>query len=74
MAPKPIDNHLEKLSLGFRNKSGRNEFIFWQMTRKEFMDQFFDLCKEAQEEIPPQVIAEILRDYAERLDAWTIFT
>ena len=38
------------------------------MTRKEFMDQFFDLCKEAQEEIPPQVIAEILRDYAERLD------
>ncbi len=38
------------------------------MTRKEFMDQFFDLCKEAQEEISPQVIAEILRDYAERLD------
>ncbi|AAP99681.1 hypothetical protein EV11_0835 [Prochlorococcus sp. SS52] len=38
------------------------------MTRKEFMDQFFDLCKEAQESIPPQVIAEIIRDYAERLD------
>ncbi len=39
------------------------------MTRKEFIEQFFDLCKEAQEEIPPKVIAEILRDYAERLDA-----
>jgi len=38
------------------------------MTRKEFTDQFFDLCKEAQEEIPPHLIAEILRDYAERLD------
>ena len=74
MTPNPIDNHLEKLSLEFSYKSGRNEFIFWQMTRKEFMDQFFDLCKEAQEEIPPQVIAEILRDYAERLDGWTIFT
>ena len=38
------------------------------MTRKEFMDKFFDLCKDAQEEIPPNVIAEILRDYADRLD------
>ena len=38
------------------------------MTRKEFIDKFFDLCKEAQEEIPPNVIAEILRDYADRLD------
>ncbi len=38
------------------------------MTRKEFMDKFFDLCKNAQEEIPPNVIAEILRDYADRLD------
>ena len=26
------------------------------MTRKEFMDKFFDLCKEAQEEIPEYVI------------------
>ena len=39
-----------------------------EMTRKEFMDKFFDLCKDAQEEIPPNVIAEILRDYADRLD------
>ena len=38
------------------------------MTRKEFMDKFFDLCKDAQEEIPPKVIAEILRDYADSLD------
>ena len=38
------------------------------MTRKEFMNKFFDLCKDAQEEIPPNVIAEILRDYADRLD------
>ena len=32
------------------------------------MEKFFDLCKDAQEEIPPNVIAEILRDYADRLD------
>ena len=38
------------------------------MTRKEFMDKFFDLCKDAQEELPPNVIAEILRDYADRLE------
>jgi len=42
--------------------------LFKSMTRKEFMDKFFDLCKDAQEEIPPNVIAEILRDYADRLD------
>ena len=41
---------------------------FRSMTRKEFMDKFFDLCKDAQEEIPPNVIAEILREYADRLD------
>ena len=38
------------------------------MTRKEFMDKFFALSKDDQEEIPPNVIAEILRDYADRLD------
>ena len=32
------------------------------------MDKFFDLCKDAQEEIPSNVIAEILRDYAESLN------
>ena len=35
---------------------------------KEFLNKFFDLCKEYQEQIPPHKIAEILRDYAERLD------
>tara|TARA_B100000965_G_scaffold246217_1_gene206684 strand:+ start:537 stop:653 length:117 start_codon:yes stop_codon:yes gene_type:complete len=37
------------------------------MTRKEFMDKFFDLCNDAQEKNPLNVIAEILRDYADRL-------
>ena len=35
---------------------------------KEFLDKFFDLCKEYQQEIPPQKMAEVIRDYAERLD------
>ena len=35
---------------------------------KEFLDKFFDLCKEYQQEIPPHKMAEVLRDYAERLN------
>ena len=35
---------------------------------KDFTDKFFDLCREYQQEIPPHKIAEVLRDYAERLD------
>tara|TARA_Y100001968_G_C19356348_1_gene717387 strand:- start:630 stop:770 length:141 start_codon:yes stop_codon:yes gene_type:complete len=35
---------------------------------REFLDKFFELCKEYQQEIPPHKIAEVLRDYAERLD------
>ncbi len=35
---------------------------------KDFLDKFFDLCKEYQQEIQPHEMAEILRDYAERLD------
>ncbi len=35
---------------------------------KDFTDKLFDLCKEYQQEIPPDKIAEILRDYADRLD------
>jgi len=35
---------------------------------KEFLDKFFDLCKEYQEKVPPQKMAEIFRDYADRLD------
>jgi len=34
----------------------------------DFLDQFFELCKEYQQEIPPHKMAEILRDYADRLD------
>ena len=50
----------------------------WIMTKRkntgsmqEFLNKFFDLCKEYQEQIPPHKIAEVLRDYAERLDGWT---
>ena len=35
---------------------------------KEFINKFFDLCREYQEDISPQKMAEILREYAERLD------
>ena len=35
---------------------------------KDFINKFFDLCKEYQLEIPPHKMAEILRDYADRLD------
>ena len=35
---------------------------------KDFLDKLFDLCREYQEEIPPKKIAEVLRDYADRLD------
>ena len=34
---------------------------------RNFLDQFFDLCREYQQEIPPQKIAEILKEYADRL-------
>ena len=35
---------------------------------KYFLDKFFDLCREYQQEIPHQKMAEILREYADRLD------
>ena len=43
-------------------------FIFMSSSMKDFLDKFFDLCREYQEEIPPQMMADILRDYADRLD------
>ena len=43
-------------------------FIFMSSSMKDFLDKLFDLCREYQEEIPPQKMAEILRDYADRLD------
>ena len=38
---------------------------------KEFLDNFFDLWREYQQEIPPHKMAEVLREYADRLDGWT---
>ena len=35
---------------------------------KEFLDNFFELCREYQEKIPPYNMVEILKDYADRLD------
>ena len=35
---------------------------------KEFLDKFFDLCREYQQEIPPHKMAEVLKDYADRLE------
>ena len=35
---------------------------------KDFLDKFFDLCREYQQEIPPQKMAKVLREYADRLD------
>ena len=35
---------------------------------KDFLEKIFDLCREYQHEIPPQNMAEILREYADRLD------
>ena len=47
---------------------GTNPFFFMSSSMKDFLDKFFDLCREYQQEIPPQKMAEILRDYADRLD------
>ncbi len=35
---------------------------------KDFLDKFFNLCREYQQEIPSQKMAEILREYADRLE------
>ena len=35
---------------------------------KDFLDKFFDLCREYQQEISPQKMAEILRKYSDRLN------
>ena len=35
---------------------------------KDFLDKFFDLCREYQQAIPPQKMAAILREYADRLN------
>ena len=48
-------------------KWNANFYIFFN---KDFLDNFFDLCREYKQEIPPQKITEILREYADRLDEW----
>ena len=35
---------------------------------KDLLDKFFDLFRDYQEEIPPQKMAEVLREYVDRLD------
>ena len=35
---------------------------------KDLLDKFFDLFRDYQEGIPPQKMAEVLRDYLDRLD------
>ena len=35
---------------------------------KDFLDKLFDFCREYKQEIPPQQIAQILREYADRID------
>ena len=41
-------------------------------TMKDFLEKFFDLCREYQKEIPPQKITEILIEYADWLDDWYV--
>ena len=43
---------------------------FKSSSLKDFLDKFFDFCREYQQEIQPQKMAEILREYADRLDEW----
>ena len=35
---------------------------------KEFLDKFFNLYREYQQEIPPQTMAEILSEYEDKLE------
>ena len=36
--------------------------------KKDLLDKIFDLFRDYQEEIPPQKMAEVLRDYLDRFD------
>ena len=51
----------------FTLKWEANFYIFFN---KDLIDKFFYFFKEYQQEIPPQKMAEILREYADRLDEW----
>ena len=35
---------------------------------KSFLDNFFDLCREYQQDAPPQKMTEVLREYPDKLD------
>tara|TARA_Y100001970_G_scaffold287037_1_gene410704 strand:- start:683 stop:871 length:189 start_codon:yes stop_codon:yes gene_type:complete len=60
---------LEIILIDSRDKLRINKLLFFMSSSmKDFLDKFFNLCREYQEEIPPQKMAEILRDYANRLD------
>ena len=52
------------------NIEGWTPLFFMAAAMKDFLNKFFDLCREYQQEIPPQKMAEILREYADRLDEW----
>ena len=49
----------------FTFKWDANFYIFFN---KDLLDKFFDFCRECQQEITPQKMADILREYADRLD------
>ena len=46
---------------GFAYFTLKKNAIFMSSSMKDFLDKFFDLCREYQQEIPPQKMAEILR-------------
>ena len=46
---------------------------FMNMTRKDFMNKFSDLCQDAWDQIPPNLSVEILGDYAVGLIRWKNF-
>ena len=58
-----------QIEIDIRSKIRINLFpLFMSYSIKDFLSNFFDLCREYQEKIPPKKIAEVLRDYADRLD------
>ena len=59
---------LDDVIIDSRSKVEGVSPFFMSSSMQDFLDNFFDLCREYQEEIPPQKIAEISRDYADRLD------
>ena len=43
-------------------------YFFMSSSMKNFLEKFFDLCREYKQEITPKKMAEVLRDYSKRLD------